>query len=332
MKREIIKIMRQADRSFVSGQKLCEELGVTRQAVWKNIVQLREAGYQIESVTNRGYRLLGVPDRLYGPDIESRLPEQNICQRVEFHEILDSTNTRAKQLAEQGGKEGTLVIAEQQSSGKGRRGKNWESKAGDGIWMTLLLRPNIRPVQASSITLVAALAVAGAVRRVCRVEVGIKWPNDIVLQGKKLCGILTEMSSELDFIHYVVVGIGINANTVDFPDELQKTATSLFIQTGSKCDRQELTAEVMKEFDKYYRVYLETADLSKLQEEYNTLLINNNREVAVYYGSPGDASFRIEKGIARGIDADGALLVDMDGERKKILSGEVSVRGVYGYV
>ncbi len=331
VKKEILRVLREAGEEFVSGQRLCQELGVTRQAIWKNIGKLRENGYQIESVPNKGYRLRSVPDRLYAPDLESRLPEDSICHRVEYHDILDSTNTRAKQLAEQGEPEGTLVVAEQQLAGKGRRGRRWSSRPGEGIWMTLLLRPGLKPAQASGITLVAALAVVGGIRRVCPAEPLIKWPNDIVLQGKKLCGILTEMSSEMDFIHYAVVGIGINVNHTDFPEELEGKATSLRIETGKEIGRQELIIAVITEFQRYYQRYLERGDLSGLLEEYNRYLANREQPVTVYYGMTEDENVT-RQGIAKGIDAAGALLVEIDGVCERIVSGEVSVRGIYGYV
>lgn len=326
-------MLRSAGEEYTSGQVLCEKLGVSRQAIWKNILQLKEAGYQIESQPKKGYRLLESADRLVGADIESRLALDCLCRRVECLETVDSTNTRAKQLAELGEPEGTLVVAEEQTAGKGRRGRGWASEPGIGIWMSLILRPQLKPQQAASVTLVAAMAVAKGIRECCGLETGIKWPNDVVINGKKVCGILTETSSEPDYIHYAVPGIGINANTPEFPEELRDRATSIYLETGKKTDRNALIAAVMNAFSDYYRRYLETADLSLLKDEYDAMLVNMNREVLILYGMVEDADpEKSEKGVAKGIAPSGALLVETEAGLKEVLSGEVSVRGVYGYV
>ena len=227
MKSEILRALREAGDGFVSGQALCEKAGVTRQAVWKNITQLKEHGFVIESVQNKGYRLVSSPGIFYPADIESRLGRDCLFHKADCYNVIDSTNTRAKQLAELGEEEGTLIIAERQTSGKGRRGRQWDSGAGTGIYMSMILRPVIEPSSVPGITLVAALAVVSAARQFCNVETFVKWPNDIVLDKKKICGILTEMSSEMDYINYVVVGIGINVNNEHFPEEIEETATSI---------------------------------------------------------------------------------------------------------
>lgn len=333
MKEKILRVLREAGDNFVSGQNLCKSLGVTRQAVWKNITQLKENGYEIESVSNKGYRLKSVPDMLFGPDIESRLPEGCFCRKVICYQSIDSTNTRAKQLAEEGEPEGTLVIADEQTGGKGRRGRAWKSEKGIGIFMSLLLRPTVHPSQASCLTLVAALAVNQGIRQVCQVECGIKWPNDIVLNGKKICGILTETSSELDYIHYAVIGIGINANTESFPEELAQKGTSIYLETGKKVDRQALAASCMEAFSKYYAIYCKTGDLSGLLEEYNQALVNKGRQVQILHGMSEQVDpDEIETGIAQGIDRHGALLVEKEDGLCQVVSGEVSVRGIYGYI
>lgn len=326
-------MLRGAGEDYISGQVLCEKLGVSRQAIWKNITQLKEAGYQIESQPKKGYRLVESADKLVGADIESRLKADCLCRKVECLEQVDSTNTRAKQLAELGEPEGTLVVAEEQTAGKGRRGRGWASEPGIGIWMSLILRPRLKPQQAASVTLVAAMAVAKGIRECCELETGIKWPNDVVIHGKKVCGILTETSSEPDYIHYAVPGIGINANTKSFPEELADRATSIYLETGRKTDRNALIAAVMNAFTDYYRKYMETGDLSLLLEEYDQMLVNKDQEVLVLYGMAEEADpKKMQKGIARGITSSGALLVDTDEGMKEIVSGEVSVRGVYGYV
>lgn len=333
MKEKILRALRENSEGYVSGAALCEEFGVTRQAVWKNITTLKENGYVIESITNKGYRLVSAPDRLYGFDILSRLSKDCLCKKVEYFEKLDSTNTKAKQLAELGAEEGTLVVAESQTAGKGRRGRGWDSEPGVGIWMTLLLRPSLPPVKVSGITLLSALALTKALREVCDVRAEIKWPNDVIVDKKKICGILTEMSSEENYIHYAVVGIGINVNTTKFPKEIEEIAGSILGQTGIRVNRCELLASTVQHFCQYYEQFIREQDLSSFIEDYNAVLANLGREVKVYYGMVENATKeQTDTGIARGIDSDGALLVEIDGQIKRILSGEVSVRGLYGYV
>lgn len=333
MKSEILRALREAGDGFVSGQSLCEKAGVTRQAVWKNIAWLKENGFEIESVSNKGYRLVDSPDILYSADIESRLHEDSICKKVESHERIDSTNIRAKQLAELGEEEGTLVIADRQTAGRGRRGRRWESDFGVGIFMSLIVRPKINPVRVSGITLIAALAVAKAVSEICKTKPQIKWPNDIVLGGKKICGILTEMSSEMNDINYVVVGIGINANNTSFQKEIEQTATSIYLQTGKKADRAQLAAYIVDCFGEYYKKFVKEKSLEPFIMEYDSMLANLNREVKIFYGMREDvADNECETGIAKGIDKDGALIVDTKQGLKRVVSGEVSVRGLYGYV
>lgn len=333
MKRQILKMLREAGEDYVSGQTLCDHLGVSRQAVWKNISGLKEYGYEIESVSGKGYRLVARQDKLYGPELESYLSPDGFCKRIECHDCIDSTNIRAKQLAEAGEPEGTLVVADQQTAGRGRRGRGWLADSGVGIWMSLLLRPKLEPAQLAGITLIAALAVNRAIREISGADSRIKWPNDIVLGGKKLCGILTEVSSEMNYIHYAVTGIGINVNTVQFPAEMQDIATSLYLETGHHVDRTALIGRFTAVYGEYYKQYLRDGNLKAFVEEYNQMLVNRDQQVTIYHGMVEDADpSQVETGIARGINADGALLVEVDGDCKAIVSGEVSVRGIYGYV
>lgn len=333
MKRQILKMLREAGEDYVSGQSLCDYLGVSRQAVWKNIGQLKEYGYQIESVSGKGYRLVARPDKLYEPEMEGYLSPDGFCKRIECHDQIDSTNIRAKQLAEAGEPEGTLVVADRQTAGRGRRGRGWLAEAGVGIWMSLLLRPRLEPAQLSGITLIAALAVNRVIREISGAESQIKWPNDIVLGGKKICGILTEVSSEMNYIHYVVTGIGINVNTAQFPAEMQDIATSLYLETGHRVDRTALIGRFTEVYGDYYEQYLRDGNLRAFVEEYNQMLVNLDQQVTIYHGMVEEADpSQIEIGIARGINADGALLVEVDGVCKAVVSGEVSVRGIYGYV
>ncbi len=310
----------------MSGQELCELLGVSRTAVWKVIRQLQEDGYEIEAVRNRGYRLRESGDVFTGEEICSVLHTGRVGQNLVFLDIVDSTNNEAKRRAEQGAPDGTLVVALEQNAGKGRRGRSWVSSNGGGVWMSLLLRPQIPPECASMLTLVAAMAVEAAIRRVSGLEGQIKWPNDVVLEGKKVCGILTEMSTEMESIHYVVVGIGINVGATEFPEEIRDKATSLSLCTDAPVNRAALTAAVAEAWEGYYGKFLETLDLSLLIEEYSRNLINRGREVKVL--SPGDTY----TGICRGINERGELLVETEDGVRTVMSGEVSVQGIYSYV
>ena len=211
MKTELLKILRESD-GYVSGQQLCERFHVSRTAVWKVIQQLKEEGYEVEAVKNRGYRIMATPDVITAEEISSRLHTDWMAENCIYLESVDSTNNYAKRIAEDGTPSGTLVVADEQTGGKGRRGRSWSTPKGSNIAMTLLLRPRFRPEHASRMTLLAAMAVTCGIRRVTGLEAGIKWPNDVVVNGHKVCGILTEMNTEVDYIKYVVIGIGINVN------------------------------------------------------------------------------------------------------------------------
>ena len=216
-------MLRQTDE-YLSGQQICDTFQVSRTAVWKAINQLKEEGYEIEAVRNRGYRLASWPDVLSEKEIASCLKSAWAGRNLEFWKDIDSTNTRAKELGEKGAPHGTLVVAEQQTAGKGRRGRSWVSPAGSSIYMTLLLRPEVEPSRAPMLTLLMAYSIAEALRESEQIDVQIKWPNDLVLNKKKICGILTEMSAEVDYVHYVVIGVGINVNTEEFPEEIARKA------------------------------------------------------------------------------------------------------------
>ena len=326
MKTKILKLLKDAG-GYVSGQALCESLGVSRTAVWKVVRQLQEDGYAIEAVRNRGYRLAESGDIYTKAELESVLHTKWAGRNLVFMQQVDSTNNKARQLAEEGAVEGTRVVAVEQSAGKGRRGRSWVSLNGTGVWMSLLLRPDFPPECASALTLVAAMAVEEGIFQATGLEGKIKWPNDIVLEGKKVCGILTEMSTEMESIHFVVVGMGINVEVREFPEEIRETATSLVLHTDKDVNRAALAAEVMAAWEKYYERFLQTLDMRLLIEEYNQKLVNLGREVKVL-SVAGEYM-----GVSLGINESGALLVKAaDGKVREVVSGEVSVRGIYQYV
>lgn len=326
MKEEILRLLRSAD-GYISGQELCNRFGVSRTAVWKAINQLKEAGYEIEAQQNKGYRLMAAPDLMTEAEIKSLMHTEWVAKEVLYFDTIDSTNTKAQELAEKGYPSGTLVVADKQESGKGRRGRSWVSPSGTGIFMTLMIKPDINPNNASMLTLVAALAVAKAITSVTGEKALIKWPNDIVVNGKKVCGILTEMNAQFDYINHIVVGIGINVHNESFPEEISQMASSLMIEAGGKrFHRAQIIAETMSYFEQYYDTFLKTQDLSALVREYDELLVNRNKSVRVLDPKePFD-------GKAMGITPKGELIVDTWESRKLVSSGEVSVRGIYGYV
>lgn len=325
MKDRILQMLK-TTHDYISGQELCDTFSVSRTAVWKAIHSLEEAGYQIEAVRNRGYRLVASPDVLFSDEIKSELHTAWLGQEILYLDTVDSTNNACKRRGEDGAKEGLLVISEAQSAGRGRRGRSWESPAGTGIWMSFLLRPDIDPGKASMLTLVAALAVQKAIAKETGLNAQIKWPNDLVLTGKKCTGILTEMSAEMNMINHVVIGIGINANMESFPEEIASMATSLRLESGQKINRARLVAGILEAFEECYGIFLQEGNLSGLKEAYEACLVNIDQPVRIQ-GNGGET-----QGTAHGINVLGELLVtDTEGNEIEVRAGEVSVRGLYSY-
>lgn len=331
-KSDILTLLRNS-KDYVSGQQLCDQFGVSRTAVWKVINQLKEEGYEIESVPRKGYRLVETPkDILSKSEIASRLHTKWAGRKLYYLESTGSTNTDAKRLAEEGEPHGTTIVANMQTAGKGRRGRTWQSPAGANTYFTILLKPDFSPDKASMLTLVMALSVAEAIEEITGLKADIKWPNDIVVHKKKVVGMLTEMSTtpEMDEIQYVVIGVGTNVNydsPENFPEELRTTATSLRIEAGHLINRAALTERMLARFEVNYEKFEETLDLSGLMDSYEKHLINVGAQVRVL-DPAGEYT-----GISRGINAVGELLVEKEnGETINVYAGEVSVRGLYGYV
>ena len=244
---------------------------------------------------------------------------------VHFARKTDSTNLWIKRLAKEGAPEGTLALAEFQSAGRGRLGRSWEVPEGTSVMMSILLRPKFEPQYAPTLTLVMGMAVAKAVKSL-GFDVSIKWPNDVVVSHKKICGILTEMGVRDGKIDYAVIGVGINVNIREFPEEMADKATSLYLESGREFDRSQIPGLVMEAFEKYYEKFAATCDLSGLKEEYESILANYNQPVRVLAKEPYE-------GVARGITDGGELLVEKtDGTIVAVSAGEVSVRGLYSYV
>ncbi len=326
MKNEILRLMKESG-TYISGQRLCDEFKVSRTSIWKMMEQLKREGYAIEAVRNRGYRLISSPDVLSEAEISSLLNTEWAGKKIVYFSEMDSTNNRAKEFGEKDGAHGTLVAADSQRAGKGRRGRAWSSPPGESIYMTLLLRPQLAPDKAPMLTLVMGLSVAEAIQKMTGIKAEIKWPNDIVVNEKKVCGILTEMATEMEYINYVAIGVGINVNQQRFPEDIARTASSLYKETGKTYRRSELIAAVLERFEENYAVFLQAGDLSGLKEAYDAVLVNCGREVNVL--EPGNEY----RAFAEGINEYGELIVKLPGgQEKQIFAGEVSVRGIYGYV
>ena len=331
MKTEILKLLRETD-GYVSGQQISGQFGVSRTAVWKVIRQLQDDGYQVEAVRNKGYHIVDSPDVMTKEELASLMKTRWAGRNILYYDVTDSTNLRIKQAGDEGAPHGTLAVADRQTAGRGRRGRTWESPAGSSIYMSILLRPEIAPNKASMLTLVMALSVVEGIRECVGSGedipgIQIKWPNDIIINGKKLAGILTEMSSQIDYINHVTVGVGINVNMTEFPEEIADTATSLRLECGHTVKRASLIAAVMERLEENYEIFLETEDLSGLLGRYSALLVNRDRDVLIIGQKEKYQAHAI------GIDNTGELIVRReDGTLEKIYAGEVSVRGVYGYV
>lgn len=325
MKQRVLMALRQ-NNGYVSGQELSDSLKVSRTAVWKAVNALKEQGYNIESVRNRGYRLIECPDVILPESIRTNMNTGWFGRKIDYHTVIDSTNNEVKRLADSE-TEGLLVIADEQTAGKGRRGRVWQSPPKSGIWMSFLLKPEIEPSKASMITLIAAMAARESIERTTGLSALIKWPNDIVINGKKVTGILTEMSTDMECISYIVVGIGFNVNNRSFPKEIEGVATSLEMETGSEVSREQIICNFGESFERLYGQFLKDGDLRNLRHEYEKYLVNKDSEVLIegYLGTL--------KATATGIDAEGQLLiVDDEGRKQTVRAGEVSVRGIYGYV
>ncbi|HEY7747036.1 MAG TPA: biotin--[acetyl-CoA-carboxylase] ligase [Desulfuromonadales bacterium] len=315
----ILRLLREKAGQFVSGEEFSQSLGVSRTAVWKQVGQLREFGYIIEAVTSRGYRLTGTPETLIPTEIQSGLETRLIGREVIYYETTDSTNLRAHDLGEAGAAEGTVVIADRQTAGKGRLGRSWVSPPGVNLYVSVLLRPSILPYHAPQLSFLSAVAVARAVEEISGLAPNVKWPNDVLLRGRKIAGLLNEMSAETEGIHYVILGIGVNLNmrAEQFPADLRYPATSLALEKGEPVSRAVFARTLLRHLDSLYELYLEVGfpPVLKAWEAFFDLI---GRQVEVDYQS------RRVQGRVEGLDDDGALMLRLsDGRAEKVLAGDV---------
>ncbi|MEK5476663.1 biotin--[acetyl-CoA-carboxylase] ligase [Paenibacillus sp. FSL R5-0407] len=317
----LLDILREHRGAYISGEEISRRLSISRTAVWKQINKLREEGYEFEAVSRKGYRLVFAPDKLEEGDVLEGLQTKSFGRHLNLMEVTSSTQEAARLLAEEGAPEGTLVIAEEQTGGRGRQGKRWYSPARKGIWMSLLLRPQ-RPLSfAPQLTLLTAVAVCRAIRKVTGVDAGIKWPNDLLVQGKKICGILIESVGEDERIKYCIAGIGIDVNVEleELPSELHKVATSLKIESGQTQSRATLISAVMNELEQLYNLY-EEEGFAPIGHLWEALSVTLGKRVTVK--TPRGET----EGTAEALDESGALvLLDDTGNHITIFSGDVQL-------
>ncbi len=314
----ILGLLVEGGTDFVSGEALSGKLGLSRTAVWKVVNALRRHGYRIEAVSSRGYRLLEVPDRLSALEILPLLETHDLGRTLHAFEEVDSTNVVAFRLAVEGAEHGELVVAERQTQGRGRRGRSWSSPGHLNLHASFVLRPELPPQRAPELTLLAAVALAESLRAT-GVPADIKWPNDLLVGGRKVAGILTELSADLDRIHFVVLGIGVNLNAAheDFPPELAETATSVLEVTGRRVARAAFAAALAKRLEDWLDLHA-AQGFRPVRERWRALSATLGQEVLV------TSERREVRGVAVDIDEDGALRIrTADGAEERILAGDV---------
>ena len=304
----------------VSGAQLAEQLAISRAAIWARIEELRRVGFNIEAGPHFGYRLVDEPDALLADDLISRLGDTKVIGRdIQVFEQTTSTNDVAEKLARDGVKEGVVVFAESQTKGRGRLGRKWMSPTRKGLWFSVLLRPNLRPQETTQLTVIAATALRRAIKAVTGRSAEVKWPNDLQFAGKKVAGILTEMSAEVDRVRHIILGIGVDVNqsAAEFPPELRDLATSLKSETGEEISRAELATEILRELDfDYARIC--AGKFPEIADEWEAACVTIGKNVTVHVG---DRKFT---GRAESLDDDGALLVRTEhGHLERVIGGDV---------
>jgi BirA family biotin operon repressor/biotin-[acetyl-CoA-carboxylase] ligase len=319
---QILQALRGTSSNAISGADLSQKLGISRAAIWARIEALRELGYDIEASPHQGYRLLSAPDVLHADDLAWRLADsRRIGRDIRVFEQTTSTNDVIEKLARDGAKEGAVVFAESQTQGRGRLGRTWTSPARKGLWFSMLLRPTLSPQAATQLTVASAVALRNAIEAQTRLKPEIKWPNDILISGKKVSGILTELSAELDRIKYLVVGVGVDVNldTNDFPSEIATQATSLKIESGKTVVRVELAAAILRELDREYGRVL-AGQFENVADEWEKHCTTLGQRLVIVVGD------RRIGGRAESLDDDGALMLRTEhGHLERIVGGDVLV-------
>ena len=312
MKEKILEILR--EKGYVSGEKIAKELGVSRSAIWKHINNLREQGYNIESRKCRGYRLISHPDYPSREEILSRIRTKIIGREYYYYPILDSTNTYAKRLVKKETLEGTIIVAEEQKYGRGRKSRNWFSPPG-GLWFSIILYPRVPPDYSMIITMGFSVAISEVIKELLKIKSRVKWPNDLLIDNKKVCGILTEIDAELDEIHHLIVGVGLNVNNI-IDDSIKDTATSLKLEYGQPISRILLFQRIIEKLDYYYQKIIK-GDYGFIREkwfEYSDILGKN---IKVFLED------KTISGIVLDVDIKGRLHIEtLDGEIE-IVAGDI---------
>ena len=318
---QILAALRAAGDGTISGAELSQRLGLTRAAIWARVEELRRLGYEIEASPHLGYRLLSTPDVLHADDLLTRLGKTKVIGRdIRVFQETTSTNDVAEKLARDGVKEGVVVFADSQTKGRGRLGRKWLSPPGKGLWFSVLLRPDLRPLEATQLTVTAATALRRGIHLQTGLSPEIKWPNDILVGGKKVAGILTELSAELDRVKHVILGIGVdvNLNASEFPPELRKLATSLKAELGRPVSRPELATAILRELDADY-ARLCAGEFAAVADEWEQHCTTLGRQVVIQIGD------RRVRGRAEALDEEGPLLLRTEhGHIERIIGGDVT--------
>lgn len=314
---DILAFLREA-QDYISGDFLSTKLGVSRTAIWKYIHRLETLGYNISKLKGRGYKLIEIPDKLYAWEIERHLDTDIIGEKIVYKELVDSTNSLAFKLALEGSPEGTCVVAEAQKAGKGRLNRVWFSPAGENLYLSVILKPRIHPSNVYPITFISSLAVCDAVETITSVQPTLKWPNDVLINGKKICGTLLELSTEADMVKFVIVGIGLNINMKEkeIDEEIRQKATSLFAETKKIYERAYVCGILLSNLERYYLIFGQ-----KGEEEICRIWENRAGIKGKYMEiTQMDETY---KGISEGLDSNGALLLNIEGQTKRIIAGDV---------
>jgi BirA family biotin operon repressor/biotin-[acetyl-CoA-carboxylase] ligase len=318
-KEKILNLLRSSCSGFISGEELGRKCGISRTMVWKHIKSLEREGFGIEAVPSQGYKITTMPDILRESDIKPGHKTTTIGKKIQFLSEVASTNTLAMEMAADGTPEGTVVIAETQTGGKGRLGRKWISPKGN-LYLSAVLRPNIPMHKAPLITLTGAVAVASAIRTTCGLAAGIKWPNDILISGKKVSGLLTEMSAEQDSIRHIVLGIGVDVNMKmgELPPEVRSLTTTLAAEAGVQINRLVLLQQVLRDLERWYQKFL--SNDADVLEEWKRLNVTVGNRITV--SGAGEAL----GGLAQGVDRDGRLIVRLDdGTIRTVAAGDVTI-------
>jgi BirA family biotin operon repressor/biotin-[acetyl-CoA-carboxylase] ligase len=322
IRKKLLTVFTEHQGEFVSGQKISDMLGCSRTAVWKHISELRKEGYELEAVQRKGYRIKEKPDKMSSNEIQLGLKTKILGTEIHYRESLSSTQKVAHQLANEGTPEGTIVVAEEQVNGRGRLDRSWYSPKHTGIWCSLILRPKISPQRSPQLTLLAAVGVVRGIEKATGIQANIKWPNDILINNKKVVGILTELQAEADRINAVIIGIGINVNqeTEHFPESLRDVATSIAIEKGESCNRALILQEILYEIEQLYDEYLENGfSVIKTIWESHAVSIGKQITARTLNGTI--------LGRALGITDDGVLIIEDDqGKKHNIYSADIEIK------